>query len=831
MRKATSDAAGRKVNAWFSERGWKPFPFQKEVWQACRDGESGLLHCTTGAGKTFAVWFAALLKAMREKDSGGGLRVLWITPLRALAADTEAALASSAEALWPAWKVGRRTGDTSSHLRRKMAGRPPEALVTTPESVSLLLSQPAFLPHFRSLRMIVMDEWHELLSTKRGVLAELALARLRTLAPQVNIWGLSATLGNTEEAATTLGGYTLSGEKRPMRIVQGGPIKSTSIETLLPPADEGYPWGGHLGLQLLPGVIDLLKKHQTSIIFTNTRSQAELWFQALSAALPEWENQLGLHHGSLSNDVRAEAEEGLRTGSMRAVVATSSLDLGVDFAPVDAVLQVGSPKGVARLLQRAGRSGHRPGANSIVYCVPANTLELVEIATARDLAEAGKIESRHPLSRPLDVLCQHLVTVAAGGLDEAGGFSTDRLLAEIKTTEAYHQLSEAEWLWALDFAARGGATLSTYPQYARLRLDHGRWSISEEDTARRHRQNIGTITSDASMQVQYFRGRHLGSVEESFIAKLRPGDRFLFAGKSLELVRVRDLRAYVKAARKGPRGVPRWMGGRLPLSNRMSAGMRERLDAARRGIFGTPEMERLRGVLAIQSSISLIPANGDLLIERLKSREGHHLFIYPFEGRLVHEGLAALFAYRLGRIQPITFSLAFNDYGMELLSPQRAPFEEALSRGLFEEASLVDDILGSINSAEMARRRFREVARIAGLTQEGVGRARKSARQLMISASLLFDVFQRYDPSNLLLHQATREVLESQLEESRLRQALARLRTSELRLVELASSSPFSHPLFVERFRAELSSEQLADRVARMEVAMEKAGPKLGKKK
>lgn len=823
MRKAKRDAADRKIAGWFTARGWRAFPFQREVWDAYENGESGLLHCTTGAGKTLAVWLAALREAMRKNDEGGGLRVLWITPLRALAADTEATLAASAAALWPDWKVGRRTGDTSSHLRRKMAERPPEGLVTTPESVSLLLSQPGFLRHFRSLRMIVMDEWHELLSSKRGVLAELALARLRSLAPEVRVWGLSATLGNLPEAAEALGGYFPNKEPRPIRIVRGGLRKTVEIRTILPPKDERYPWGGHLGLQLLPGVTELLRKHQSSIVFTNTRSQAELWYQALSAAMPEWEGQIGLHHGSLSNEVRLEAEEGLRSGGMRTVVATSSLDLGVDFAPVDAVLQVGSPKGVARLLQRAGRSGHRPGAKSIIYCVPANTLELVEIATARDLAEAGKIEERRSLRNPLDLLCQHLVTVAAGGMSETGGFRAERLRVEVESTRAFRDVSDAEWNWALDFAARGGATLQNYPQYARLRQVDGRWIIPEEDMARRHRQNIGTITSDASIQVQYFRGRHLGSVEESFITKLRPGDRFLFAGKSLELVRVRDLRAYVKAARKGPRGVPRWMGGRLPLSNRMSTGMRERLDGARRGIFGTPEMERLRGVLEIQVAFSIIPAQEELLIERLKSREGHHLFIYPFEGRLVHEGLAALFAYRLGRIRPLTFSLAFNDHGMELLSAEGAPLEEALSQGLLEDQGLVDDILGSINSAELARRQFREVARIAGLTQEGVGRARKSARQLMVSASLLFDVFQRYEPGNLLLRQATLEVLENQLEESRLREALARMRKSQLRVVELESSTPFSHPLLLERFRQELSSEQLADRVAKMEVAMEKA--------
>jgi len=824
MGKRRPDPPEDITKAWFAKRGWQPFPFQREVWDAYSAGESGLLHCTTGAGKTFAIWFAALREAIRRSDAGGGLRVLWITPLRALAADTAEALSASAAEIWPAWTVDRRTGDTSSYRRRKIAERPPEALVTTPESVSLLLSQPAFLHHFRSLELVVMDEWHELLSTKRGVLAELALARLRTLAPNLRIWGLSATLGNLPEAALTLGGFQPDGVPRPMRQVRGRIAKKVRIETLLP--SDAYPWGGHLGLQLLPKVIPILKQHRTSILFTNTRSQAELWFRALDQALPDW--GLGLHHGSLSNDVRLEVEEGLRSGTLRCAVATSSLDLGVDFAPVDAVLQIGSPKGVARLLQRAGRSGHRPGAESIIYCVPANTLELVEIAAARDLAARGEIESRPSLKAPLDLLCQHLTTVATGGFEEKGGFAVDALRAEIESTHAYLGLEDVAWKWALNFAARGGSALRAYPQFARLSEHDGRYFIRDEDTARKHRLTIGTITSDASISVKYLRGRSLGSVEESFIAKLRPGDRFLFAGKSLELVRVRNLEAFVRPSKSGPKGVPRWMGGRMPLSSQMAAGMRERLDAARVGVFDTPEMQCVRGVLEIQATMSRIPGRQELLIERLKSREGHHLFLYPFAGRLVHEGLAALFAYRLAKREPTTFSLAFNDYGMELLSLQAVLLPESFERELFSEERLVEDILGSLNAAEMARRRFREIARVAGLTQEGVGKARKSARQLMISASLLFDVFQRYEPDNLLLNQATREVMESQLEQTRLRQALGRMRASELCVVELTGPSPFSFPLMVERFREQLSSEDLAARVARMEIALERSASSKG---
>ncbi len=810
-----SPEVDERIAAWFAGRGWQIFPFQREVWDAYARGESGLLHCSTGAGKTLAVWMAAL----REKfsDPGPGLRALWVTPLRALAADTEAALMAPVSEMRLPWTVGRRTGDTSTHNRKKIALAPPNALVTTPESLCVLLSQPDFLPHFASVRLVVVDEWHELLATKRGVLTELALARVRAIAAGVRVWGLSATLGNTDEAAAALGGFLPDGSTAPMRIVSGAARKQIEIESLLPDEAQRFPWGGHLGLDLLPKVVERLRAHKTSIVFTNTRSQAELWFEALSRAMPDWAGQLGLHHGSLSNDVRRAAEEGLRTGTLRAVISTSSLDLGVDFAPVDGVVQIGSPKGVARLLQRAGRSGHQPGAVSRIACVPANTFELVEIAASRDLAEEGVIEPRVPLRAPLDVLCQHLVTVAA-----SGGFHPEILQNEVMLTHAYHTLSPDEWAWALDFAAHGGRALRAYPEYARMVDDAGWLKLRDDATAKRHRLAIGTITSDASIEVRFANGARLGAVEESFVARLRPGDRFLFAGRCLELVRVRELRATVRASRGRPTGVPRWMGGRMPLSSCLSSGVRRRLDRAREGVLDSPEMERLGRILAVQAKLSRLPGEGDFLIERLASREGHHIFFYPFEGRLVHEGLAALFAFRLARVEPLTFSLAVNDYGFELLSAREAPLDVALAAGLFADDGLTEDILGSIHSAELAKRRFREIARVAGLVTEGVGRARKSTRQLMVSSSLLFDVFQRYDPENLLAAQATREVLESQLEQTRLRQTLGELRSRRCEIIRIEEVTPLAYPLFVERLRERLSSEALADRVRRMELVMER---------
>ncbi|MDQ3523375.1 MAG: DNA ligase-associated DEXH box helicase, partial [Gemmatimonadota bacterium] len=476
------------------------------------------------------------------------------------------------------------------------------------------------------------------------------------------------------------------------------------------------------------------------------------------------------------------------------------------------------PKGVARLLQRAGRSGHRPGAVSRVTCVPTQVLELVEIAAARDGIEAGAVESRLPVERPLDVLVQHLVTVAMGG-----SFRPEELLAEVRSTRAYAELRDDEWAWAMDFVSHGGEALRAYPEYSRIIQSDGVYTVDDSGVARRHRMAIGTITSDAHITVQYLRGGRLGSVEESFIARLKPGDRFSFSGKPLEFVRVRDMKAWVRKAPSGKGAIPRWMGSRLPLSGELAAALRRRLEEAEQGMFRGPEMQAVRPVLAVQARWSRIPAADELLIERVHTREGHHLFVFPFEGRLVHEGLAALFAYRIARLQPISFTLAANDYGLELLSPEPAPLEAALSGDLLSPHGLLEDVPASLNATEMAKRQFREIARVAGLIFPGYPHAGKTARQLQASSGLFFDVFQRYDPQNLLVGQAHREVLERQLESSRLGRTLERLSQSRVVVTEPARTPPLAFPLLVDRARESVSSESLADRVRRMQLALERA--------
>jgi ATP-dependent Lhr-like helicase len=805
------------IGRWFAARGWEPFAFQREVWDAVARGESGLLHATTGAGKTFAVWFAALDRALRDPrwaaTGPSGLAVLWVTPMRALASDTQRALAEPLDELGLRWQVGLRTGDTSTAQRQRQARRLPAALVTTPESLSLMLARADCARELGGVRLVVVDEWHELMGSKRGVQVQLALARLRRFNPQLVVWGLSATLGNLEEATEVL--LSRGGG----RLVQGRVPKALVVDTLMPSSTERFPWGGHLGMRMVEPVVREIDASRNALVFTNTRSQAELWYQALLQARPDWAGIIALHHGSLDAKVRQWVELELKAGRLKAVVCTSSLDLGVDFSPVERVLQVGSAKGVARLLQRAGRSGHSPGRASRVTLVPTNALELVEAAAAQDAIAARRIEPRAAPVKPMDVLVQHLVTVALGT-----GFTPSELLREVRGCHAYRELGDDEFGWALDFVTRGGNSLHAYPEYRRVVADEaGVLRVPDRAIAMRHRMSIGTIVADASMQVRFMTGRRLGTIEESFVGRLRKGDRFLFAGRALELVRVHEMTAWVRSA-SGDRGaVPRWAGGRMPLSSEMADAVLERLARAARDDFDGPEMTMARPLLQLQARWSALPGPSLLLAEQLRSREGHHLFLYPFAGRQVHVGLASLLAWRVSRDAPATFSIAVNDYGLELLSAEPVDWSALRQGRLLAEDDLLEDTLASLNSGELAQRRFREIARVAGLVFQGFPGAPKSTRQLQASSSLFYEVFRKHDAGNLLLTQSQREVLEKELEIGRLRETLQRLAARELRVVALERPTPFAFPLMVERLREKLSTEKLSERIARMLRELERA--------
>jgi ATP-dependent Lhr-like helicase len=807
---------------WFASRGWAPFSFQEEVWGAYLDGKSGLIHSATGTGKTLAAWMGPLLEWLEEnppnvkkikRSEAPPLRVLWLTPLRALAADTLVSLVNPLTEMGVPWTVELRTGDTTSSQRAKQAQQLPTALVTTPESFTLMLAREDTLDLVKDLRLIVVDEWHELMSTKRGVQVELALARIRQVCPNIRTWGVSATLGNLGEAMDTLSGLDSTREKQ---LVKGELDKEIIIDSILPKKIDRFPWAGHFGTQMIPPVIEALEEGGTTLVFCNTRSQTEIWYRSILDARPDWQETVALHHGSLDREEREEVERGLKEGRLRAVICTSSLDLGVDFSPVDRVMQVGSPKGVARLLQRAGRSGHRPGVPSRVTCVPTHAFEMVDISAAREAALKGRIESREGIAKPLDVLAQHLITIAIGG-----GFTSEAMYREVKTAHAYRDLTTTEWEWVLDFVVRGGDSLRAYPEFHRVVERDGVYVVEDPDIARRHRMSIGTIVSDMQMQVQLVSGGRLGTVEESFLSRLSPGDRFIFSGRILEFVRIKDMTAWVRRAKNPHGAVPRWEGGRVPLTSELSHSIREELERAKFGELASPEMQMLAPILEVQSRWSAIPEESDFLIERVQSREGHHLFFFPFEGRLVHQGLAALFAYRIARERPITFSLAMNDYGFELLAPDPAPLEEALENGLLSSANLGHDIAASLNSVEMAKRQFREVARIAGLVFQGFPGSGKSAKQIQASSGLFYDVFARYDPGNLLLYQSQREVLELQLEQTRLSHTLDRLSRTRVLITEPERPTPMAFPILVDRLRETLTTESISDRIQKLSLQLE----------
>lgn len=828
----------------------RPFPFQRKVWKSIVAGEDGILHSPTGTGKTLAIWLGAIAawqaqhsqsqidakteKAQRKtkrvnRNNFEPIQVLWVTPLRALAADTLLALQEPVADLKLPWIVERRTSDTSSSVKTKQKNRLPSCLITTPESLSILLSYPKTQSQFSTLKLIVLDEWHELMGTKRGVQAELGLSRLRTLSPAARTWAVSATIGNVEQAMLTAIGNVADGpaasegavgEKVATNatVVKAPARRKLSMRSLTPKTIERFPWAGHMGLKSLDAVVEAIDSVGSSLVFTNTRAQAERWYAAILYAKPEWAGKIGLHHGSLDRKKRAWVERELDSGNLRCVVCTSSLDLGVDFFPVEQVLQVGSPKGIARLMQRAGRSGHYPGGKSQLVFVPTHALELVELAAAKDALKQNRIESRIPLTGSLDVLAQHVVTIAAGTT-----FDAEELYHEVRQTNAFSQLTEIEWQWVLDFVQRGGESLRAYPDFKRVVATEGGLTITDDKIAKRHRMSIGTISSDREVLVQFLKGGKLGTIEERFVSKLKPGDNFLFAGRTLKLVMIRDMTAWVRRAKGKVAALPRWAGGRLPLSSELAEAVREKLGDAKRGKFSGPEMRAIKPLLELQANWSEIPDERSLLIEQVKTRDGFHTFVYPFEGRLVHEGLAAILAWRMSRLQPITFSTTINDYGIELLSPTKPPLEQAIESGLFTADNLLNQIDKSMNAGELDRRQFRDIARIAGLVFGGLPGQGKSSRHLQASSDMFFDVFRDYDPDNLLLEQSRREVLDLQLEHRRLSAAMLRLSRANLILKHPPKPTPLCFPILVDRLRMKLSSEKLADRIARMTQQLEKA--------
>jgi ATP-dependent Lhr-like helicase len=845
------------VSEWLAKKGFKAFAYQQEAWQYIINGESGLVNAPTGTGKTFSVFLGSLIQFINqhpldyEGRSKSGLQLIWITPLRALAKDIGRAMEEVIEELGMQWKVGIRNGDTSLGDRQKQKRQMPEVLIITPESLHLLLAQKHYPDVFKSLTILAVDEWHELIGSKRGVQIELAISRIvgmhldksnntagketplindptSNLKPQtsnpstLSLWGISATIGNLEQAMEVLLYPLTSRNDKKGIIVRARLQKKIEIDSIIPDEIEKYPWAGHLGIKLAHKVLPILEQSKTTLIFINTRGMSEMWYQTLLHIAPELAGLIALHHGSIERELRTWVEEALHEGKLKAVVCTASLDLGVDFRPVETVIQVGSPKGVARFLQRAGRSGHSPDAVSKIYFLPTHSLELIEAAALKSAISQQFIESREPMLLCYDVLIQYLGTLAV-----SDGFVPDLIWKEVKSTHCFSELTEPEWQEILFFIISGGNALQQYDEYKKVEVEDGIYKINSRRIAMRHRLHIGTIVSDAMMKVKYLAGGYVGIIEEGFISRLEPGDAFTLAGKQLELVMIKDMTVIVKKSNVKRSLVPSWMGGRLPLSASLGKVLREKFDEAHGLIVDKQkvkdiELKSLKPLFDLQQKLSHVPKADELLVEQIETRDGFHLFVYPFEGRLVHEAIAAVLAYRIGKITPITFSIAMNDYGFELLSDQPIPVDDSNVYDLFSPDNLMEDIQRSVNSTEMAKRKFRDIAVIGGLIFQGYPGEHKKARHLQASAGLLFNVFNEYEPNNVLLRQSFQEVFTQQMEELRLREMLKRIQHSKIVISYPQRLTPFCFPIKVDSMRENLTSEKLEDRVRRMQQQLEK---------
>jgi ATP-dependent Lhr-like helicase len=855
------------IGLWLQSQTMYPFAFQAETWQQIISGQSGIVNAPTGCGKTFSIFLGTIIQFINNHPNNWqtgknfGLQLLWVTPLRALAKDIGRAMEEVIDGLGMQWKVGVRNGDTTTNERAKQKRQMPEVLIITPESLHLLLAMKGHPDFFKTLRIIAVDEWHELIGSKRGVQVELALAYLvemltslhvdkleslkkiehkipkdkipdsktvtSNFKPQTSnlmIWGISATIGNLEEARDVL----LHSLGHPGVIVKADLDKKIAVQTIIPDEIEKYPWAGHLGIKLIEKVIPIIEKSKTTLIFINTRGMAERWYQNLLDVAPQLAGAIALHHGSIEMELRLWVEEALHTEKLKAVVTTASLDLGVDFRPVDTVIQVGSPKGVARFVQRAGRAGHQPGQVSHIYFLPTHSLELIESAAIQQAMHRGYIESREPMRLCFDVLLQFLCTLAVGE-----GFTPSEMYPIIKSTYGFEDITETQWQQLLYSLTEGGKALKQYDEYKKVEIsERGLYQIKSRRLAMRHRLSIGTIVSDAMLKVKFITGGYIGHIEEWFISRLEPGDVFTLAGRNCELVQVKDMTVLVRKSKSKKSQVPSWMGGRMSLTANLGQVLRETFALAASLVSVGPitafpiEINSLKPLLLLQDTLSHIPGENELLIEHLEDDDGFHLLVYPFEGRQVHEALSAIIAYRIGKILPISFSIAMNDYGFELHSDKPIPVDDSNVYEIFSTENLLIDMQRSTNQVEMAMRKFRDIAVIGGLVFPGMPGEQKKARHLQASSSLLFKVFREFDPDNLLLRQAYHEVFEQQMEEVRLRQAIHRIITNPIIITYPEKLTPLSFPIIVDGLnRNNLTTEKLEDRIRKMQESLAPSSP------
>ena len=786
---AEDKALPDQFSRWFASRGWTPRAHQLALVDLARQGKSALLIAPTGGGKTLAGFLPSLIELTERRQSGkdlawakgkGELHTLYLSPLKALATDIRRNLELPIAEMQLPVRAESRTGDTPQSRRLRQRERPPDLLMTTPESLALLLSYLDSAQFFASLRCVIVDELHSFATSKRGHHLALCLARLATLAPHVRFVGLSATVADPPALADWL---ALKDEVEIVRGEAGAPPKVTLID-----AQERLPWGGHMGHHAVPEVYNIIRQHRTSIVFVNTRAQAELVFDRLWR-INEDNLAIGLHHGSLAVEQRRKVEAAMAAGRLRAVVATSSLDLGIDWGDVDLVIQMGAPKGVSRLMQRIGRANHRLDEPSRAMIAPANRFEVLESLAALEAIEARELDGDPPRPPCLDVLAQHIV-----GLACAQPVDREQLFEEVRTTQPYRDLPRKDFDDTFDFVATGGYALAAYDRWHRLKqLPDGRWMLASPLVAKQYRMNVGTIVELPLIKVKLRRGPVLGEVEEAFVQGLVAGDTFVFAGRLLRFEGVKELVAQCSPATGGgdPK-VPAYGGGRLPLSTFLA----ERV----RGILQDPSRHpglpaEVRAWLRIQRLRSTLPAGNRLLVEGFPRGGKQFVVAYCFEGRNAHQTLGMLLTRRMERMGLKPLGFVATDYVLGvwgLRPPTRAQLE-----ALFDEDMLGDDLEAWMDESTMLRRSFRNVAVIAGLIERRFPGEEKSRRQVTFSSDLIYDTLRRHEPDHILLR-ATRQDAAWQLADLRRLGDLLRRARGRIDYRRLDRISPLAVPVLLE---------------------------------
>ncbi len=772
-----------EIEAWFASRGWRVRDHQREMFAAAKAGKHALLVADTGAGKTLAGFLPTLAEFA---PSGGdrpasddGLHTLYVSPLKALAHDVQRNLLNPIEEIGLPVRVETRSGDTPSDRKKRQRSRPPHVLLTTPESLSLLLSYEDSFELFRTLRRVVVDEVHAFATGKRGDLLALSLSRLQAIAPEMQRVALSATLADPEGFRSWLAPW---GDLDSVALVEGEKGAAPEVEILLP-QEERVPWGGHAAVWAVPQLIEEIARNKTTLVFTNTRFLAEFVFQKLWEANDD-NLPIGIHHGSLSKEARRKVEGAMARGELRALVCTASLDLGVDWGDIDCVIQMGAPKGSSRLLQRIGRANHRLDQPSRAILVPGNRFEFLEAMAAKEAVDEGRRDGEAFRPGGLDVLAQHVMACAC-----AAPFAEVELLREVRSSHAYVWLGEEEWKRVLHFVATGGYALEAYDKFKRIVRDrHGVWRLTHPQHAHRHRMNAGIIVDAEMLDVRFRNGRSLGRVEEYFAASLSPGDTFTFAGMALEVEQLKDMEVIVCAAKKAAM-IPSYMGQRMPLTTHLSQRVQAML-ADRAGWARFPD--NVREWLEMQDWRSQMPGPGKLLVESFPHEHLFYSVYYTFEGWNANQSLGMLITRRMEErgMQPGGF--VANDYSLGVwgLRPVADPAP------LLSPDILAHEFVEWVQDSYLLRRAFREVAVISGLVERQHPGKRKTGKQVTFSTDLIYDVLRKYEPDHVLIEAAWADAKTRLTDVGRLASVLERA-ADEIVHVELDRVSPLAVPVMV----------------------------------